>query len=213
MAQAREKCGDDQDKTLKWLEGSLTAMGPQQAQNFHEIMHGYVELADQYGLWTAANIMLDGCSHGGFNYFRAWLVWQGKDIYMAALKDPDSLTDVPVHGNGRFESLSYVGAYAYEKLTEKDVYDATDWDEYEKLKETLKQDIVYGKGINYPYRLSEATAYLPGLCAKYLTPEQILVTVLTHDDMWNSGSPDIQKARATVPKGRKNGHKRGGNAR
>ena len=40
------------------LQDRLMSMGPEQAQAFHDILHIYEELADQYGLWDAANIMM-----------------------------------------------------------------------------------------------------------------------------------------------------------
>lgn len=38
------------------LRDRLVAMGPEQAQAFHDILHVYEGLADRYGLWDAANI-------------------------------------------------------------------------------------------------------------------------------------------------------------
>ena len=39
------------------LQDRLMSMGPEQTQAFHDILHIYEELADQYGLWDAASIM------------------------------------------------------------------------------------------------------------------------------------------------------------
>ena len=91
------------------LQDRLMSMGPEQTQAFHDILHIYEELADQYGLWDAASIMMEWCSDDGFIDFRAWLIAQGREVYLAALKDPDSLADVEPYGNCCFESLSYVG--------------------------------------------------------------------------------------------------------
>ena len=33
------------------LQDRLMSMGPEQTQAFHDILHIYEELADQYGLW------------------------------------------------------------------------------------------------------------------------------------------------------------------
>jgi len=40
------------------LQDRLMSMGPEQTQAFHDILHIYEELADQYGLWDAASIMM-----------------------------------------------------------------------------------------------------------------------------------------------------------
>ena len=79
-------------------------------------------------MWDAAGIMKEyGCSDDGFIDFRAWLIAQGREVYFAALADPDSLADVVPYGDCCFEQLSYVGDYAYEQLTGKSAYDQTDW--------------------------------------------------------------------------------------
>ena len=108
------------------LQDRLMSMGPEQAQAFHDILHIYEELADQYGLWDAASIMMEWCSDDGFIDFRAWLIAQGREVYLAALKDPDSLADVEPYGNCCFESLTYVGDAAYRQLTGENINENAD---------------------------------------------------------------------------------------
>ena len=184
-------------------------MGPEQALNFDAIIHGYRDLAYKYGLWSAASILCDGCSDDGFIDFRDWLIAQGREVYMAALKDPDSLTDVSVYGGCCFESLSCVGSYAYQKLTGRDRNENFDREDYQALVEELKKDIVYDDGIEYPYTWSETAAYLPRLCAKYITPEELARRIRQRDDTWNTTSPNIQQARATALKSKKTKRNRG----
>ena len=212
LAQAKARCGQDLDASALWLEGELLRMGPEQALNFDNIMHGYSSLAYKYGLWTAASVMLDRCNDDGFTYFRNWLIAQGKDVYLAALKDPDSLADVPVYGGGRFEPLDYLGASVYEQLTGKDPYSSFDRAAYEALEQDLARDIQYGEGIGYPYTWSETADYLPKLCGKYLTPEDLATLIQYHNDTWNPTSREVQQARETAPKSKKIRH-RGGEAR
>ena len=143
-------------------------MGPTQAQNFHDILHAYEDLADKFGLWDAAGVMKEyGCSDDGFIDFRAWLIAQGREVYFAALADPDSLADVVPYGDCCFEQLSYVGDYACEQLTGKSAYDQTDWSAYEALLMKLEQDIVYKGGIEFPREGADLKKYLPRLCAKH----------------------------------------------
>lgn len=209
ISQAKEQCGQDQDAFAQWLEARLMEMGPEQALHFDAIIHGYRELAHKYGLWSAASILCDGCTDDGFMDFRGWLIAQGREVYMAALKDPDSLADVPAYGGCCFESLSYVGDYAYEKLTGRDSYERFDRKAYQALVEELKQDIVYDEGIEYPYTWSETAAYLPRLCAKYMTPEELAWRIRQRDDTWNTTSPNIQQARAAAQKSKKIKRNRG----
>jgi hypothetical protein len=59
-------------------------------------IHGEL-MAESYGwdLWGAAHLINGGCSDDGFDYFRGWLLGQGRAIWQAALADPDSLADHP----------------------------------------------------------------------------------------------------------------------
>ena len=71
---AKETCGQDMDAMMDFLKDRLVTMGPEQAQNFHDILHAYEDLADKFGLWDAAGVMKEyGCSDDGFIDFRAWL--------------------------------------------------------------------------------------------------------------------------------------------
>ena len=147
IAGAKRECGQDMDASLQWLTERLTTLGPQQAQDFHDILHGYKHLAYKYGLWTAATMMCgDGCSDDGFMDFRAWLIAQGKEVYLAALADPDSLADVEAYGGCQFEEFTYVGDKALETMTGQSAYDGTDA-AFDILLEELRQGITYGVGI------------------------------------------------------------------
>ena len=166
--EAKNACGQDMDAMLAYLKDRLVSMGPTQAQNFHDIIHAYEDLADKFGLWDAAGIMKEyGCSDDGFIDFRAWLIAQGREVYFSALADPDSLADVVPYGDCCFEQLSYVGDYAYEQLTGKSAYDQTDWSAYEALLMKLEQEIVYKGGIEFPREGADLKKYLPRLCAKH----------------------------------------------
>ena len=110
LDQARVTCGRNQKETVYWLTDHLLAMKPEQVLNFHSIMNGYLELANKYGLRNAALIIQEnGCYTCGFEDFRAWLIFQGKETYLAALKAPDSLADIPACGKEscRFAKLPY----------------------------------------------------------------------------------------------------------
>ena len=165
---AKETCGQDMDAMMDFLKDRLVSMGPEQAQNFHDTLNAYEDLADKFGLWDAAGVMKEyGCSDDGFIDFRAWLIAQGKEVYLSALADPDSLAEVIPYGDCCFETLSYVGDQAYEQLTGKSAYDQTDQARYETLLAELEQDIVYKGGIEFPREGPELKQYLPRLCAAH----------------------------------------------
>jgi Protein of unknown function (DUF4240) len=49
----------------------------------------------RWDLWGAASLINGGCGDDGFDYFRGWLLGQGRAVWEAALADPDSLADHP----------------------------------------------------------------------------------------------------------------------
>ncbi|WP_199548388.1 DUF4240 domain-containing protein [Streptomyces sp. N35] len=50
-------------------------------------------------LWGAAYLINGGCSDDGFDYFRGWLIVQGRTVFEQAVADPDSLAAVPAVGD------------------------------------------------------------------------------------------------------------------
>ena len=183
IAQAKEKYGDDLNTSARWVEEQLLFIGAEQALRFNDLMYAYVRHAERYGLWTAANILCGGLSDDGFHDFCAWLVSQGKETYSAALSDPDLLADLTISGERWFETLNYVGAHAYEKLTGKDAYDQPD--SIPNVRKEIEAEMPLGEGINYPYSTEEAAEYLPKLCAKY---------GVANTGTWNYDCPDVREA-------------------
>lgn len=46
-------------------------------------------------LWAAAYLINGGCSEEGFDNFRGWLIANGRDVVARAVREPDSLADLP----------------------------------------------------------------------------------------------------------------------
>ncbi|MFJ6381287.1 DUF4240 domain-containing protein [Kitasatospora sp. NPDC092039] len=46
-------------------------------------------------LWAAAYLINGGCSDDAFDYFRGWLIMQGRRVFERVLADPDSLAELP----------------------------------------------------------------------------------------------------------------------
>lgn len=52
-------------------------------------------MADSYAnrLWAAAYVINGGCSDDAFDYFRGWLIAQGREVFEYIVADPDALAD------------------------------------------------------------------------------------------------------------------------
>ncbi|MEU6393947.1 DUF4240 domain-containing protein [Streptomyces sp. NPDC046939] len=55
-------------------------------------------MVDSYSnpLWAAAYLANGGCSDDGFDYFRGWLIAQGREVFERVVADPDALAELPV---------------------------------------------------------------------------------------------------------------------
>ncbi len=194
IAEIKKACGQDQDKYMAMLKARLKELGPECAQDFHNIVHAYEDLAYKYGLWSASELM-GLATDDSFIDFRAWLISQGKEAYFSALKDPDSLADLDPGDGYWFEGFTYAGNYAMNELIGGSAYAHTDRAAYDKMIEALKGDIEYSEGINYPYECDEVADYFPRLYERYLHGSGEFI----YEGSWNYNLPEIQEARRSGP--------------
>jgi hypothetical protein len=93
-------------------------------------------------LWAAAYLLNGGCSDDGFEYFRGWLITQGREVFESAIADPDSLAAVPAVRTAAGEGMELecedtlnVAVAAYGKATGEDPGDALPHVRYPQLDE------------------------------------------------------------------------------
>ena len=73
------------------MRKELLRYSPQDILDFHLILREYENAAYRNDLWAACTALGAHASDDGFDYFRTWLISQGKVIYMEAMRDPDTL--------------------------------------------------------------------------------------------------------------------------
>jgi hypothetical protein len=123
----------------------------------------------RWDLWAAAYLINSGASEDGFDSFRGWLLAQGREVWEAALTDPDSLADVVdedrPEGFEGFdgEGMLHVGSHAYKNLTgdEAAYWKAVDRDAPDT------PDLPAGKEIDFDDE-DDLQTRLPRLAALYL---------------------------------------------
>jgi hypothetical protein len=113
---AREMGGGDVDEELGLVVHRLEHSPAQDVADFQRHLLRALDRAYDWGLWGAAVITLGECDEDDFEFFRVWLVSQGKEVFERALADPDSLAEHP-EGGGMLEDLLYLAEDVYESLT------------------------------------------------------------------------------------------------
>ena len=103
--------GDSIDEKLASLKQLLIAMPDEDLIAFQEMIDHMMMQAYRWGLWGAAHIMMGGCSDEMFEHFRAGLIMKGKDVYEAAVVEPDTLSEVGEIAE--CEYLPYLACEAY----------------------------------------------------------------------------------------------------
>src|SRR5262249_2159475 len=90
-------CGSDLHKADQWdrnLEKELKHLDADEIVEWNHIFDRLAFRARTVNMWGAAYTINGGASDDGFYYFRCWLIGMGKDVYEAAIADPDSLAHV-----------------------------------------------------------------------------------------------------------------------
>lgn len=114
----RSRAGDaGLDEQLENLRDILSEWTPEKLVEFAIVLFRLHSESYDARLWGAAFLINGGCSDDGFDYFRGWLIAQGRRVYEAALADPDSLADVAGADAAELEEILSLPADVYEETT------------------------------------------------------------------------------------------------
>ena len=117
----REAAGGDPEEHADLLVERLAQLDPEAVIDFARHFETRFLRAFRWDLWAAADIMLGGADDESFDYFRCWLIAQGRHVFEGALHSPDDLAElVPAFdpdADGDAEDVGYAADEAYEQLT------------------------------------------------------------------------------------------------
>jgi Protein of unknown function (DUF4240) len=89
-----------------------------------EVLWALMADSYRYPLWAAAYLVNGGCSNDGFEYFRGWLITQGRAVYERVMAEPDALADLagirakaPRRRPVECEDTLYIASRAYRAAT------------------------------------------------------------------------------------------------
>lgn len=117
----REAVEGDPEDHADLLVERLVQRDPDVVLDFSRHFEARYNRAYRWDLWGAAWVLLDGVSDDAFDFFRCWLIGQGREVFEGAMHDPDMLAellddfDEDLDGDG--EELGYAADEAYEQLT------------------------------------------------------------------------------------------------
>ncbi|MBF6046970.1 DUF4240 domain-containing protein [Streptomyces sp. NRRL B-1677] len=117
----REAADGDAEDQADMLVDRLMQLDPERVVDFARHFESRYNRSYTWDLWGAAVILLSGASDDAFDYFRCWLIGQGREVFEGGIHDPDHLAelledfDEEVDGDG--EDLGYAADEAYEQLT------------------------------------------------------------------------------------------------
>ncbi|MCW2921598.1 MAG: hypothetical protein JWL76_1472 [Thermoleophilia bacterium] len=105
------------------LRAALTALGDDELERFQARWDDLKDALYRWDLWAAAYLLNGGCSDDGFEYFRCYLLAQGRDVVTLSISDPDGLAEAGLapEDDVEWEDFCYVAAEVYEGRTGNDL--------------------------------------------------------------------------------------------
>ena len=117
-----EDCEEQAEKLIL----VLTKLEPKEIIEFDRYLFKLKVEAYRWDLWAVAYIINGGCSDDGFEYFRGWLIAQGKEFFESVIKNPEHAAKKVKDGEEvECESILYAAQSAYEQKTGEEIPPST----------------------------------------------------------------------------------------
>ncbi|MDF7812841.1 DUF4240 domain-containing protein [Hymenobacter sp. YC55] len=140
---AKEKSKGNRTLQEQLLISSLTECLLDEIVEFECILREYLIEADDFKIIAAQKIIDGYVIDDPYLYFRCWLIGQGREVFMSALHDPDTLADVMDEPYQDFEELLYVATAAYEQRTGKK--------ENDDKEDVFPRGVASARGLDYDF--------------------------------------------------------------
>ena len=104
----------DQESIMAVATDKLLKLSVNDILDFHMIQQEYLGAAYRNDLHAASEAMGATPSYDGLQAFIYWLISRGKEVFINAVNDPDTLADVPKTGEKiEFRSFGFAAYTAY----------------------------------------------------------------------------------------------------
>ncbi|MGX6608084.1 DUF4240 domain-containing protein [Micromonosporaceae bacterium Da 78-11] len=85
----------DAEDVIEKMTELLAELPPAEIAAYQQPLWDLMARSYRDKLWAAAYVVNGGASDDGFDYFRGWLIAQGRAVFEQAITDPDSLAGHP----------------------------------------------------------------------------------------------------------------------
>ncbi|WP_456302028.1 DUF4240 domain-containing protein [Streptomyces goshikiensis] len=98
IAEARDRAitAHDSEAIAREATSLLAARPVEEIAAAEQVLWGLMVESYTNPLWAAAYTANGGCSDDGFDYFRGWLITQGREVFERVVADPDALAKLPI---------------------------------------------------------------------------------------------------------------------
>ena len=125
LIEASGRQTDDCEEQAAMLTDRLELLEPEEIAAFDDLLTDRLRESYRWDLWAVAYIINGGCSDDGFDYFRGWVIAQGRAFFEAVLRTPEWAAEaIPSGEEGRFdwecEAILGAASRAYGNKTESE---------------------------------------------------------------------------------------------
>lgn len=118
LIEASRRRGDRCKEQTEALVDLLEQRSPDEIVSFQRHFSDRRRESYRWDLWAVAYIINFGCSDDGFDYFRGWLIAQGRQYFEAALVSAERAANRASPGGSYWcEDILYAADRAYESRT------------------------------------------------------------------------------------------------
>ena len=155
------------------LKNKLRSLYSREVKEFAVIFDKYKNAAAEDNLLRCAAAVMGGiCNDELYADFRHWLISQGEQTYLNALRDPDTLAVLETNRYPYNEGFGNAANDIYFELTNKDLVFSESYFEESDLRK-MNQRLEFAKGSEKWVTGHERLAAFPGLCEKYWSAETL----------------------------------------
>ncbi len=119
LIESAREVGEDCNERAECVIEQLSQLPPADILDFQRHIEECLAETYRWDLWAVAFIIMGGCSDDSFEYFRGWLIIQGRSYYEAALKHAELAAEATEPGMDGYEceDILFGARPVYKQLT------------------------------------------------------------------------------------------------